>query len=174
MAQKKKEALELVRELERGHDETFQKTNQFYNLLIHLRYEGKASLGKNIHEAGEVLNFFKGQHSEHMELEEDVIFPFLKTHVPKLEPVIHLLHAEHQDFKRNLKTFEHLLEELVKEKYDLNSQYILEKIRDTGTYLIYLLRSHNQSESDSVYKVIDQELHTDEKRELCNQIENFH
>ena len=163
----------LVQTLEHNHEEAFQKTDQFYDVLVNLRYEGKASFGKNMKEAEDVLKFFHGEHTRHMKLEDDVLFPFIKAHVPKLEPVIHLLHAEHEDFKRNLQSFECEINELVKEKDESDKVRILEKIREIGTYMIYLLRSHNQSESNSIYHVIDHELHEDEIRELQDQIARY-
>ena len=72
--------------LEESHEEAFQKTDKFYGILINLRYEGKPSLGKNLREAAGVLKFFHGEHMRHTELEEHVLFPFVKTHVPKNLP----------------------------------------------------------------------------------------
>ncbi|MBI4971035.1 MAG: hemerythrin domain-containing protein [Candidatus Omnitrophica bacterium] len=172
MAHKKKE-FNVVQLLEKSHDETFQRTDQFRDLLINLRYEGKLSLGKNLKQAEDVLKFFSQEHAGHMQFEEEILFPYLKSHVPKLEPVIYLLHAEHLDFKNNLKNFENLIGELSKERQESDRAVIFEKIRETGAYLIFLLRSHNQSESESVYKVIDRELHDDEKEELAEKIEKF-
>ena len=170
MTRKKKISVSLVRDLEQTHSETLEKADRFYEILIKLRYEGKVSLGKNCRDAKEVLKFFSGEHHQHMECEERIIFPFLKTHVPKLESIIHLLLAEHRDFKRNLLIFEHSIHELDKGKNDSERATILEKIKEVGTYLIYLLKSHNQFESASVYKVIDQELHPDEVEEIEKQI----
>lgn len=170
MAQNKKNSSELVQCLEQSHQETLLKTNGFQEILLKLRYEGKPSVGKNLRDADQVLKFFHGEHSRHMNCEENVIFPFLIIHVPKLEAVIDVLRADHHDFKNKLQLFENLIGELAKDRTDSDRAAILEKIREVGTYMIYLLRSHNQFESVSIHKVMQTELHTDEIEELQNQI----
>ena len=173
MPQNKNNSSELVRCLERSHQETLLKTNGFYETLLKLRYEGKPSLGKNLRAADEVLKFFHGEHKQHMNCEENVIFPFLMIHVPKLESVIQVLRADHHDFKNKLQVFENLIAELAKDRTDFDHAAVLEKIREVGTYMIYLLRSHNQFESSSIHKVMETQLHADEIEELQSKVENY-
>jgi len=170
MTQNKKISSGLVEGLEQSHQETLLRTDWFYEILLKLRYEGKPSLGKNLRDAGEVLKFFHGEHSRHMSCEENIIFPFLVIHVPKLESVIGVLNADHDDFKNKLQTFKDLISELAKDKTDSDRTAILEKIREVGTYMICLLKSHNQFESASIHKVMETELHPDEIEELQKQI----
>lgn len=160
----------VVRLLERGHTDTLQKTSQLEKALLNLRFEGKPSLGKNLRQAEEVLEFLRNQLMRHIRLEEKVIFPFLVTHIPKLESVIHLLQGEHDEFRKNVEDFHFELAAASKAKAGSNSGKTLERVQETGTYLVYLLRNHIQAEHQSVYKVIHSELRPAEKKELARKI----
>lgn len=174
MVRKSDLAKDIVELLEKDHAATLQKTGRLQDVLTNLRYEGKLSFGKNVMEARELLKFFNREMVDHLTLEEQVLFPFLQTHIPKLEPAIHFFQAEHEDFKKNLVGFKLLLREILKEKDDIPRGKTIEKIRETGTYLVYLLRNHIQAESESVYKVLVRELRADEKKDLERQIEKCH
>ena len=156
--------------LEAGHAESLEKTWKLEKILRNLRYEGKASLGKNVREAGEAQRFFNDELTQHVQFEEEVVFPFLKTHVPRLEPMIWLLQAEHQDFRINLEFFKHRLEELMDGRKEKERTRILEKLQEAGFYLIYLLRTHMRAESQYLHQVVEKELKREEKQELIRKI----
>ncbi|MBI2095992.1 MAG: hemerythrin domain-containing protein [Candidatus Omnitrophica bacterium] len=77
--------------LERDSEFVSLKLDRFYEVLRKLRYEGKQNLGRNLDEAGQMLKFFKGHLAEHMREEEKIIFPFLETYIPRLQPMVYLL-----------------------------------------------------------------------------------
>lgn len=151
---------------EKDHDDTLQKTHRLEEILVHLRYEGNASLGKNVKQAREVLAFFSREVQRHMRDEERVLFPFLKTHLPRLEPLVLYLSSEHQDFRRHVTRFKFLLAKLSKRKGPRDCGEAIGKLKETGIYLVHLLRAHLQGESDILYKVADRELRQDEKKML--------
>lgn len=159
--------LELIEE---GHTETLQKTDRLEEVLTNLRYEGKSSLGKNLREARELFDFFNEELIEHIAQEDEILFPFLKIHLPKLESVIGLLQAEHEDFRKKLEGFKFLLGEVKKEDRESERVQLIEKIREQGTYLIYLLRHHIRAETEVIYKVAERELRPDEKEGLARQL----
>ena len=166
MTQKQADPKKVADLLEESHANIINKTNRLNDILTNLRYEGKSSLGRNLKEAREILNCFNQELLPHIKLEDETLFPFLETYIPKLESVIHLLKAEHEDFKMNLRSFEFSLKEIARDNSDPKRAKTIEKIREKGIYLIYLLRNHIQAESESVYKLIDQELRPSEKKEL--------
>ncbi|MBI2167047.1 MAG: hemerythrin domain-containing protein [Candidatus Omnitrophica bacterium] len=168
--EKSQTSKEVVRLLERGHADTLQKISQLEKALLNLRFEGKPSLGKNLRQAEEVLDFLRNQLMKHIRIEEKVIFPFLSAHIPKLESVIHLLEGEHDEFRKNVEDFCFELEAVSKAKAGLGFGRTLERAQETGTYLVYLLRNHIRAEHQSVYKVIHSELRPDEKKELARRI----
>lgn len=173
MASKQQNSKELFGIFKAEHQSALENTRQLENLLTNLRYEGKPALGRNLKEIRAVLNFFNQDLMSHISVEEGVLFPFVGTHVPKLEPALHLLQAEHEDFKGSLRSFDLSLSELEKENSDPDRGRIIEKVRERGTYLIYLIRNHIQAEMESVYRVIDQELRAGEKKELEKRVKKM-
>ena len=147
-----------------------EEADRLYRVLNNLHYEGKAMVGKNVNEAREVLLFFRTELAEHVELEDKVLFPFLETHLPKLETLISLLRSEHEDFRRSCQDFELALMELVSERRDATQPGILERIRETGIYLVYLLRNHVHVEQEGIYKVAERDLRAEEKQELARRM----
>ncbi len=148
------------------HEELFEKVDRLNHALINLRYEGKANAGKNLKEAWEILCFFEKEVCVHVEAEEKFLFPFLEAHVPRLSPLSNLFQAEHEDFRKNLKRFRLALEDLYAEKGNHGRSESIDKVKEVGTYLIYLLRQHLPAEEESVYKAVYRELHEEEREEL--------
>ena len=150
--------------------EAFEKTGQLEEALINLGYEGKPSRGKNLKKTRELVKFLTGALRIHEEVEEKVIFPFLKTYLPKLEAVIHLLEAEHEDFKKHLGEFRAQVKGLGNGKSPVRREKAVAQIRQTGIYLVYFLRHHLRAGHESIYKVIERDLRADEKRRLAGQV----
>lgn len=160
----------LAEMIEGEGEDTLEKIHVLQDILVNLRYEGRHRLGKNLKEADEVLAFFNGELTEHVHLEEEVIFPFIKSHIPRLETLILMLCSEHEEFRRNLRSFKFWLGEVAKGKSNLDHGKLIEKVRETGNYLTYLLQNHLQEESEILYRVADQELRSKEKKELCSRV----
>ena len=138
--------------------------------LKNMHCEGKASFQKNLGRVKEALHFFNGEVMEHMALEERELFPYLETHVPRVSSAIRFLQAEHDDFRNNLKIFEFLVRELSRHKNDAERSKTVDRIRETGTYLSYLLRHHIEAEQRSVYHSLERDLKASEKSELKKRI----
>ena len=165
-----KTSKKLVEILEGDYEETLEKIREFREILVNLRYEGRHRLGKNLREAREALGFFTGKLARHIEVEEKVVFPFLQRYLPKLDPLILLLGSEHEEFKKNLRSFQFWLKEAGGGKNHLDHGRLLEKVRETGNYLTYLLQNHLQEESGILYRVAENELRPGEKRELVKRV----
>ena len=154
--------------MEKDHQTTFQRLNEFYDVLRKLRYEGKLNVGKNLAEVNTLVSYFKQELDGHMRGEEKILFPFLQTHIPRLEPMVYLLLSEHEDFRHSLENLKTALQNC---KHQAADPILIDKICEQGTYLICLLRSHMWVESHSLYKAADKELHVREKQELIKHIE---
>ena len=157
----------VLESIEQIHAATLYQVDCLNETLTNLRYEGKAFLGKNLKEIRSVLKFLNRELIPHVKFEEEFIFPFVKTHIPKLESLIHLLRAQHKELQEHLKNFESLLEKSGKEGFDVNDGRALEKIREQGIYINYLIQHHIQVENESIYKIVDSELNHHEKKELA-------
>src|SRR3989338_4066747 len=106
MTQKQGSQKKVLDTFEVSHVEILKKSQQLEDVLTRLRYEGRMSFGRNVKELGALLHFLNEDLKNHVTQEERVLFPYVESHIPKLEPVINLLRSEHQEFKKNLKTFE--------------------------------------------------------------------
>lgn len=154
--------------LEKEHKTTLDRIDEFYDALKRLRYEGKLNLGRNLAEVRGLATYFRKELDGHMREEERVLFPFLRTHIPRLEPLVALLLSEHDDFRGSLEGLEAALEDFKRHEFMKSS--LIEKICEHGTYLICLLRSHMWVESHNLYKAADRELRPDEKKSLILRI----
>jgi len=171
MVQKKLTGRDIVRMLGTCHARALGQIDHFGKVLNHLRFEGIPKFGKNVKDANDVLEFFEQELSEHLELENQILFPYLETHIPRLEPVIRLFYADHAGFKENLGHFRTLLRKVSAAKRKaLKNTELMENLRETGTCLIYLLKRHLQAESASVYRAIEKELRSDEIKDLAKKI----
>lgn len=142
--------------------EILQGTVRFQNLLVNLRYEGKPRLGNNIRQTAQILGFLKHDVVRRFRFEEKEIYPFLARHIPKLEPALRMLEAEHREFQNKLKSFQRSFDRFTKD--GPSGIKAAGSLRETGTYLTYLLRHHLLLEN-FVYKAAG-ELRADEKAEL--------
>lgn len=158
--------LSIASTLEHEHGQALEKADALSETLTRFKYEGKASFGRNLKEARDTAEYFEKRLLKHIKFEEDTIFPFLKTHIPKLEPVIHYLLEEHSDFREKLKTFSKALSVPPVALNTDHSWKWLEKVTESGTYLVYLLRQHTQAERTSLYEAIQGTLRNDEKKDL--------
>ena len=152
--------------LNEEHQMALDKIECLDTALVGLQFEGKSSVGRNLKQLRSVLGFFQGKLMKHMKLEEQVIFPFLKSHVPKLDSVLGLLCSQHEDFKGNFEDLQLFAGMLSNQISKSGYSKIIRKLREVGTYLIYLLRHHIQLEHQNVYNMINCELSRNEKREL--------
>ena len=161
---------DVVEFFEAEYKEVLNKLDQLSEATKNLRFEGKLSYGKNIKEVEEVIKFLEKKLYQHIALDEKIIFPFVEAHIPKLEPILRFLRAERNEFKINLEVFESLFKKLKGGKMEPQQHKIVEELREKGIYLVCLMRNHIQTENESVYKTIDQQLREDEKKELLRRI----
>ena len=163
-------AKKIIEHLECHHEKSIKKTDQLNDVLINLRYEGKVSFGKNLKTIDEVVSFYDKELVHHIKLEKEIIFPFLTSHIPKLECVLNLLEGEHGDIGKNIRDLKSLSDELNRTKENVSRAKIIEKIMHTGTYFIFLVRHHIQAERESIYMAIKEELHENETKNLYDRI----
>ena len=165
-----------------GHlDQVFKKnhvalTSEVDNLHSTLHvfcHEGKAQFGKNLKRADEAIRRLQRHLTTVMAYEEKCLFPFINTHIPRLQPLIYLLRSEHEDFRRYLKSLVRLMTAFKKQK-EISQQYQnMHQIREEGIYLVCLLRSHLGVETHNLYKTADKELHSGERHRLIQEIGKY-
>jgi hemerythrin-like domain-containing protein len=149
------------------HEEeaTPKKLEIFLKNLQALRGEGKGNLGKNVHNIESAIREFHHDLGGHFQKEEAKIFPYLKKHIPKLEPMIYLLVSEHEDFRRVMR--EMFLRIKVIRTSRAQSQAAIQELYYKGIHFVAHLRSHMAIESKKLYRIADAELNVVEKKSLC-------
>lgn len=156
----------LVVSLEQFHKKTLSHIDQFTIALQEFCYEGKVSHNKNFKKIQQHIVFFHDELLLHMAMDEKVVFPFLEKHIPRLEPVLRFLKAEHTEFRESLGSFEKIFKALSGGIDEARGRRSVEQLRERGIYLICLIRNHIQSENESVYRVMNEDLKDKEKEEL--------
>ncbi len=156
----------VLKPLREDHQAALDLIEQLDTALVGLQFEGKNSVGRHLKQIRSVIDFFLERFVKHTELEEQIVFPYLASHVPKLHLVLPLLCSQHEEFRKSIKDLEVLIEIFSNNVSKIDQAKTIQKIREIGTYLIYLLRHHIQVEHTSIYKMIDSELRKDEKEQL--------
>lgn len=162
--------INFLHRLQKDHAAIDRGADGLKEALFNLRYEGKGSLGKNLRQVKGSLHFFGGELFGHMQLEEEVLFPYIEKCLPRLGSVISLLKLEHDSLKKDVKQMNGLIRQLSSRAAKESPQTKIESLRERGIYWIYLLESHVEVENDAVYKVINRELRRNEKQELAKKI----
>ena len=138
--------------------------------IQNLQYEGKASFQKNMRNIGQTVDYLKALFLRHMDLDDEVIFPFARAHVPRLEVMITFLNAERHELRSQLETFEVLFHHLTADTPWEEHERITGQLKEKGVYVVCVMRNHIQTESEGIYNVLDRELHGCEKKQLVRLI----
>lgn len=156
--------------LERRRAKTLEALERVNRALIGFRYEGKPSFGKNISQTKKVFKLFNSELRAHLRIEDKVLFPFAESHLPKLELLIRLLRAEHDDLKKRVSYFSSLFKKVPAGNSAHEYSGWVRRVSDTGTYAAHLLKHHLKVRSKGIDRVVLRELRPDEKRELGDRI----
>lgn len=151
--------------LESEHQRNLKILTQFSEVLKRLRFEGRAQCPKNLRRLRRLMLFFKDKSVRHMRYEEKTLFPFLESHIPRLQPLIRLLLSEHEDFRLAFKDIEGALRGFKGIRAD--NLAALQTIQARGAYLACLLRSHLWAESNVLYSTASKQLKDEEKKLLA-------
>lgn len=161
---------QFIQTLHREHQEILGHLDELHEALHGLQYEGKIAFGKHMKKIREAAAFLKKELVPHIKIDEEVIFPFLERHIPKLNAIILFLRGEHKEFAENLKSLENILAQVKESSTDDRQQKILTQLREKGIYMVCLMRNHIQTETAGIYKIMDEELRREEQQELMKSV----
>lgn len=158
--------------LEHNHHALTKHLQHFEDRLFHLRYEGKPLLGKNICNTRETLRVLTREMNEHFKMEEKIIFPFLSVHVPRLGPVIRLLHSDHEELEKHLCKLRERLSGVIEisRKNASEGARLTREIQEMGSFMIQFISNHLKAEDSIIHGSIKRELRPDEEKALLNQM----
>lgn len=160
----------LTDDLEHLHKKAIQEADRLYQALNNLCYEGKASFGKNLRQIAKAVRFLELEFLKHICGNEEIIFPYLQDHIPRLESMIEFLKAEHAELRQGFKKFNICFKELSHKRNGHQHPAIMGQLKDHGVCLVYLLRNHLRIETESIYNAVNCELKSKERQELTRQM----
>jgi hemerythrin-like domain-containing protein len=173
MPQKRKPRKNSIHVIGDEDAEMLRKAKELDMTLNSLRHEGKYAWGQNLKKLSRILKYFDSDVARHMRVEEKVLFPFLRKHVPKLEFTLYLLKAEHADFEEKIKFLKKLIVRLKRKLSGHECRNTLNEACATGVYVIYLLRNHVEVESRNVTEMARDCLKRDENKMLGERLSNY-
>lgn len=151
----------------------FKKLDQLQEFLKNLKYEGKLFQRKNTRAIERILGALKDSYAIHKKIDDEIIFPFLDRHLPRINPFLRLITAERSEFYNILGDCEGLLKKLKKSRSQSEQADVLDQLNEKGIYAIVLIRNHIQMEMESVYKAIDKELRPVERDQLVASLKKY-
>ncbi len=143
------------------------QADKLHGALTKLKYEGRMFNARNLKSAREAVDGLGSILKRHCCLHEEVLFPFLKTHIPRKEAPIHFLEAEHGDIQKNSSR---LKKDLKKNELD---PVLSGKIYERGIYLISLFQHHLSFEHKNIVEPFRSELRRDEIESIRRRIDNW-
>jgi len=150
-----------------SHQEIHELSEQLQQTLTRLQFEGKIYRGRNLKQLMEVVEGLEDKALTHMSFQEVVLFPFLETHVPKLESLLQLLRSEHREFESHLMKLKASVQKWLKQRSESSHASLMQGIQEIGMCLIFFLRSHLSVEEKSIYTVMESSLKKDERSKLA-------
>jgi ribosomal protein L31E len=157
----------ILKLLKAGDEEILHEADCFYDIYSRLRYEGKAYRKGNLKRAFQVVNSLDKILKRHCRIHETAVFAFLIKHVPKLEPALHGLHAEHEEISEDRKKLASYLKRLSSDSGKSAESGIVYQF---GICIAAFLRHHIALENKIIRNSLRNELYEGERRDLEKRI----
>lgn len=146
---------DLIGWIRKDHEQLGQAIELLDRCVFHLRFEGKQHTKDNINRIRDHVNYLHEDMNRRVRYEEEVLFPFLTMHIPRIKPLFNLLHTDHQLFESE---FNELSDSIAT---GLRSDILIH-----GDLLLGLLRSHWLLEGAETIAPLQDELKNHEKERL--------
>ncbi len=163
----------LLKLLEKNHA-TFAAETDDLRAILHLFFhEGRAHYGKNVRRLDQRIQSLEIHLNTLMAYEEEALFPFVGTHIPRFQPLIEHLLIEHRDFRKLLNRLTRSLAFFKNKKESARQLKSVQRIREDGMYLVCVMQSHIWTEAKKMYQALNQELRPIEKERLAKRLWGF-
>ncbi len=146
-----------------------REAEKLQDALTHFRYEGKLQRGKNLKAITSIVSSLDQELKKHKRYQEKILFPFLKRHVPKYEPTIHFFQSDHEAIWENTQKVKESLKQI--RRSDLHPAK--GSLRETGIYLVCLLRHHVRLEKNGIQKILEKDLKEGERAEIKTKVQKW-
>lgn len=146
------------------------KLDELKNALTNLRFEGKQCLGKNIGSAVRSVSFLNDKWLNYLEAEEEDLFPYILTHVPKFDPMLSHFNKDHQEQRKTILQLCRVLEGIKNIETD-NMGRTIETCVSVGNYVVCFIKNHMFIKSEIFYRTVFKSLKADEIKQLDQKIQ---
>ena len=106
------------------------KINELFEALNNLRYVGKVGLKRNMRIISRLNDCFRSELLPHFQADEQVVLPYVETHLPKYSPLLSFLTAEHKEIKKNFDDVDGMVERVAIDKRKPLRQIQVDRIYD--------------------------------------------
>ena len=144
--------------------------NDLQNVITGFRFEGGYVSQRNEDEVLQFLDGLARTLKEQFDLEEGVVFPYADRHVPQVKTLSVIMRSEHENVLNNLNKFKEAVRDLCKKRGQKAGCERIQKVRETGTYLIYLVRDRLIAKNDLFYKMLFDFLTQEEQKDLAGRV----
>jgi len=168
---KKKSTIESF--FKKENEAILKKLDAFGMSLVKLRYEGQSAQNENFRELKNLFDGFSEELCGHLSREEEVVFPFCLSHVPRHQQIINLLRSEYMNVRRGVRSLRFLLWIFPKRGLAKEKGIVLREIWDAGQYLVFLIQDRFRIKQQALYEPICAELKTDECSALKRQMQGW-
>ncbi len=162
---KKREQFELC------NDEALTRSvGEWEGWLKKLRYEGRAWFEGNLSSVRARFMDFQDKLRSHFQVEESIIFPFFRRHIPRTDAPVDLFSSEHREIMVLMRTVMEIIRTVELSPALLCPGQETVRLSEMGVYLTSYVRHHLAVEN-AILKKAWGELRSCEKEALRNLVE---
>lgn len=144
--------------------------NDLQNVVTSFRFEGGYVSQRNEDRVFQFLDGLAKALGERFDLEEGVVFPYADRHVPQVKALSVIMRSEHENVLSNLKKFKAAVRDLCKKCDQKAGCENIQKVRERGIYLVYLMRDRLIAKNDLFYKMLFDSLKQEERKDLAGRV----
>jgi len=163
-----KPPLDLIAAHEDAHHTAALLMERFHEAMIHLSLPRRAGELAQWSLIQTLMRAIAKEILPHLEHEELHLYPFLVSHVPKLEAVAKYLIGEHEDFRETFSELNLRAKDFKTVSGQLEREKLILRIQQGGTYLFFLFRNHIRAEREGLFRVVEETLKPEEKAEVLS------
>lgn len=159
-------ALDLIAAHEHAHHVAAGLMERFHEAMIQVSLPRRAGEFSQWTHIQSLMRSIAQEILPHLAREETELYPFLVSHVPKLEAVVKYLVGEHEDFRETFSELGQLLAKFETVSGQLDREKFILRVEQSGTYLFFLFRNHVRAEREGLFRVVEEILKPEEKAEI--------
>ncbi len=147
---------DMARQLKKSLKEILKKSDHFYSSLKDITFDDDQSLKQKINSVDQLLKSSREKWWTHIMMEENQLFPFLKSRMPKVKATVLSLQEKCKTIKVNFEVVQYLCWELTSRGSGMKRSVILRELKTSGRKLVTMINSYLNLETEYIYKLMIQ------------------